>query len=458
MPAASHADDDPVAIPAAPEARWIERLLWVFLLAFALDYRADEARAGGGGAGIDQLVFLAAALGSTGGILLLGWRHLLVRPGAWLLIFWASFLAFMLGNAVVQGVAPGRSLRIILPLCLCFAGMLNAHIAACAGVRPSRIVAPVFVAACTNVLWRMVHGFVFKDITLEIARVEVQSPANNWIAAWIGCSLMLRPRFHWTLLVACGVLFTGILITVTRSLLFPIAASAAASILCFTLGVRWGLHRFGEVPRRMIPVAAAIGLALFAVGVAALAKPFLIERWNERLFHHAEDRNISRDVSWLTREAEAKAIFKILNEDKIHYLFGHGIGASYYWDPAYLPELYLVYPSDEPLGDEVWFAGHSVWTYSLFSGGVIALGAYVLLLGGTMTSSLVAARANAARAGPDQWLAFLPFIAACCLISESATSNPFDERLAGLIFGVMVGLPQCFFVRASLIRRSPSHG
>src|SRR5690606_25899459 len=102
---------------------------------FAFDYRASQARETAGGAGFDQMIFLALAVFSTAGIFLLGWRHLLVRPGAWLILGWGSFLAFMAANALLQGVAPGRSLRIILPLVLCLAGMMNAHIAGCVGVK-----------------------------------------------------------------------------------------------------------------------------------------------------------------------------------------------------------------------------------------------------------------------------------------------------------------------------------
>ncbi len=105
---------------------------------------------------------------------------------------------------------------------------------------------------------------------------------------------------------------------------------------------------------------------------------------------------------------------------------------------------------------EVWFAGHSVWTYTLFSGGVPALLAHLGLIVGVMVASLRTAKANASDPGPDQWLAFLPFVAACCLLSETFTSNPFDERLAGIIFGVMAGLSQSFFVRASWIHYRPS--
>lgn len=442
---------DAVEIPTTASAPWIERLQWVFMISFAFDYRASQAREASGGAGLDQLLFLGLAVLSTGGIVVLGWRHLLVRPGAWLILGWGGFLAFMAANALLQGVAPGRSLRVILPLVLCFAGIVNAHVASCAGVRPSRIVTPVLVAACINVPWRIFHGFVFKDVTLETARVEVQSSANNWIAAWIGCALLLRTRLHWTLLAATSVLVIGIFVTITRSLLFPVVASALASGWCFFLGTRWRIFRPFDAVKRLLPVFALTGVAVAGIGLAALVEPVLLERWNERLFHHASDRNTKHDISFVTRAAEAEGILGILNRDPVHYLHGKGIGASYDWAASYMPEIRLVYPPEEEIGHDAWFAGHSTWTYSLFSGGIIGLLAHLALLVGTMITSLSAARANASDPGPDQWLAFLPFIAACCLLSETLTSNPFDERLAAMIFGVMAGLPQAFLVRASWI-------
>lgn len=442
---------DPVVVPVSPAAARVELWLWIFMMSFALDYRADEARAGGAGAGLDQLIFLAAAGLSTLVILAHGWRYLLVRPGVWMLGLWGGFLVFMLGNAFLQGVEPGHSLRIILPLGLCFSGMLNAHIAGCMGIKPSRIVAPVFVAACANICWRIAQGFLFKGVTLETVRVEVQSSANNWLAAWIGCCVLLKRRFDWRLPIACGVLFTGIFITVTRSLLFPVFASAVATSLCYFIGVRWGLYQFRELARRLMPVAAAGGMVLLAIGGAVMLEPALVERWQERLFHHASDRNVVSDISYTTRRAEADGIMEILNKDPIHFIHGKGIGATYYWHPSYMPEIHLVFPPEMEVGYEVWFAGHSLWTYALFSGGIIGIGVYLLLLGGTVAASFRAAKANAVLPGPDQWLASLPFVAVCCLLSESITSNPFDERVAAMIFGIMAGLPQAFFVRASWV-------
>ncbi|RYD32238.1 MAG: hypothetical protein EOP85_21935 [Verrucomicrobiaceae bacterium] len=114
----------------------------------------------------------------------------------------------------------------------------------------------------------------------------------------------------------------------------------------------------------------------------------------------------------------------------------------------------MVFPKDEAGFDDIWFAGHSVWTYGLLSGGIIALASYLMLFGSVCVFSLMAARSNASDPGPDQWLAFLPFVATLCLISETLTANPFQERLVGILYGIMAGLPQAFMVRSSWIHTS----
>ncbi|MGL4399525.1 MAG: hypothetical protein ACRCXD_06630 [Luteolibacter sp.] len=442
---------DTIVLPRARHAAWVERLLWVFVFSFAFDYRASDP---GGGGGVDQLMFLAACVGSSAGIVALGWRTLTVRPGAWLIGFWGLFMAYMLANAVLQGVQFGRTIRIILPLVFCLFGLVNAHIAGCMGIRPSRIVRPIFLVACINIVWRIFHGFVFGEVSVETVRFEVQSPATNWIAAWIGCAVLLRGRFHWSLLVACGVLFLGIVITVSRSLIFPVIVGGMAAFGCFVLGAKWGVYQLSSLGRRLLPVGAALLLILLAIGAVAVFQPVMIERWDERLFHNASDRNLGADISYLTRKAEADAIWKILAQDPVHFIHGRGVGSTYFWDGAYLPEISLVIPLEDAGVDEIWFAGHSIWTYGLLSGGVIAVVSYLILLGGTAALSLFAARANASEPGPDQWLAFLPFAATCCLLSESLTSNPFQERLIGILFGLMAGLPQAFMVRSSWIHTS----
>jgi len=444
---------DPVAVPQTFATVWIGRLLWLFMFSFAFDYRASDIRASEAGAGLDQLLFLMLWAASTGGIFLLGWRYLLVRPGAWFVLLWGAYVAYMMGNAVMQGVPFARWTRMALPLIFCFSGILNAHIAGCAGVKPSKIVTPILVVSCVNIIWRIVHGFLFKGVTMETVRIEVQSPASDWVAAWIGCAILLRGRFHWSVLVACTVLFIGIFITVTRSLIFPILASATSSFICFSLCIRWRQFGWNALLGRLAPVIAACVFGITLLGLAFALQPAMVERWNERLFHNTYTRNLSKDISYLTRKAEADSIARIFREDPVALINGKGIGASYNWDAAYLPEIFLVFPEDNELGTDVWTIGHSTWSYAMFSGGIIALGANIALIGSMLVISLRAARANASLPGPDQWLAFLPFIAGCCLLSVTLTGNPLNERLAGMTFGMMVGLSQAFFVRAAWIPR-----
>lgn len=127
----------------------MERLLWLFMLSF--DYRAAESHQQGAGAGLDQMIFLMMAGISTAGILLLGRRFLLVRLGAWFHLLWGGYLVYMILNSLLQGVPPARCLHIARPLALCFAAMLNCRIVGCMGLRPSKIVAPIFFAAYTNI-------------------------------------------------------------------------------------------------------------------------------------------------------------------------------------------------------------------------------------------------------------------------------------------------------------------
>lgn len=442
-----------VTPPPTWQAPWLRALFWVFMLSFAFDYKAEVPSS------ISSLVqfgFLGIAASATGLMMLIGAPFLAVRPGGWLLVIWGIFLAYMTGNALLQGVPPGRFFRTGLPFFLSFAAMLNGHVAVSSGVRLAHLATPIFVTAIINIIWRMVYGLMFTSSTLETARAEILSPALSWSAAFIGCSILLRSRFHWTMLLAAGALFTAMLLSITRSLLFPMAASALASSLFFAFGLQWGAFRIQDFFKRVWPIAMVALVTIFFVGGIFIAFPNTLDRWEERLFSPTSDRNMASDPSLLTRQAEAKAIFDILDREPLRYVNGMGVGASFYWDDDYFPELYQVYDKDEleEMSSDIWYAGHSIWTYSLFSGGLIALTAFIGLFVATIAFSISSAAANASSPGPDFWLLFLPAVASICILSESATSNPFDERLLGMIFGATFSFSQAGFVRSHYLRNA----
>lgn len=157
------------------------------------------------------------------------------------------------------------------------------------------------------------------------------------------------------------------------------------------------------------------------------------------------------------RKADAKSMWDILSEQPHSFLYGRGLGAAYYWDEDYFPELFLVYPADRhQFPDEIFSAGHSIWTYTLFSAGFIGIAITLLSFFIPMGLSLHAAWLNSRTViGPRAWdsfLVFLPFVAMWATLSESVTRNPFDERFTGVLFAFMMALPQFFHNRAFYLR------
>ncbi|MFN0127807.1 MAG: hypothetical protein ACKV19_14095 [Verrucomicrobiales bacterium] len=431
------------------ESQWTTKvthgLLWVFALAWAFDFKADVGEGAQGGS-LAQALFLLVACLSGGAAMVLSGRQLLLRPGVWLLLLWWGFLGYIALTSLGQGVEPGRFARIVLPYLMIGLGLGVAQAAAGRGLTPMQIVTPMVAAGVINVVWRVVYGFMFKGATLETARMEVFSPAMNPLFAYLGAAMLLRPRFHWTNLAVAAVALGGVLISVTRGLLFPIVTAGVVGTGCFVLGAAWGVFSLRQIPRKVVALVGGGAFGLMVLGGAQVAAPTLIERWSQRLFHHAGN-NTSADLSWLTREAEAQGMLTILEKDPVHFVIGKGMGGSYYWDPSYWPELWTVYPSNYDFSGDIWFNGHSVWTYTLFSGGGIGLVLHLAFFGAAVLHGLAAVRASArsGRVDGQTWLGFLPVFTVCCLLSESFTSNQLAERLAGVMLGLSAGLPQALY-------------
>ncbi len=387
------------------------------------------------------------ALGAGSAITFIGRRHLLEKPGVYLLLLWWGYLAYALAVALLNGVPLGRFVRVIIPFALLGMGIVVAHVASCRRLRPEQIVLPVVVAAATNIIWRVFYGFAFKGVTISTVRIEILSPAINWSFAYIGVALLLAQGFKRSAIVLALAAFGCTFLSVTRALIFPMLASALMCWLCLFLALRWKMFDWRWIPRKLLPIGAVVALVAAAVVAVSVVQPTMLDRWTERLFDSSNGQS-SVDPSVLTRQAEAMAMRDLIDAEPLGFIYGKGVGGAYYWDDSFYEELWEVYPVDFDFSDEFWFAGHSIWTWAMFSGGSIGTLLFIGLFLGVMILSLLGVRRNAPYPGAAIYLGFLPFVAAWCILSESLTSNPFDERLAGLIFGMMAGLPQSFFVRA----------
>jgi len=443
------------------------RLLFVlFLFSFVFDYKALDLEFGAieTGGSLVQFAFLGLALLSGGLASVLGARHLLVRPGVYLVLLWWGYALGSIAVAFAWGNEAGRVLRLSIPLLLVGFGLNATLVAAANGMRPGEAVRWFLVAALVNVVWRFLYGSVFAGTPITEVRMEVLSPAIGFLFAWAGCAFLLRHRFTWWSVFVLAIPLGIALISITRSLALPFAVSFAAAGGCLALGMLWRIYDLKFPWKKLGPLAVMAFVSVFVVVGALAAEPALAERWYQRLFdNRGEAGATTEDLSSLMRKAEAKSMWDILAEEPHSFIWGRGLGASYYWDESYYPELFLVYPDDRhQFPDEIYSAGHSIWTYTLFSTGFVGVGVTLLAFFIPMGLSLHSARLLAGTVmGPRAWdcfLMFLPFVAMWAVLSESITRNPFDERFTGVLFGFAMALPQFFYNRAFFLRHREAVG
>lgn len=449
-------------IDAPPKAslKWFRVLFVALLFSFVFDYKSPDLEFGATSTGgsVFQFAFLGIAL--LAGILatLTGWRHLLIRPGVYLVILWWSYVILSLGVAFLWGNEPGRILRLSIPLLLVGFGLNSTLSAAATGMRAGEAVRWFLVAALLNVVWRFFFGATMSGTPLSEIRMEVLSPAIGFLFAWGGCAFLLRNYFAKSSLFVMGIPLFVAVISITRSLALPLVTSFLTAGFCLALAVLWHMRDRGFPLRKIGPLIAMGVGGLFVVALVALMQPNLADRWYQRMFdNRGEAGATTEDLSSLMRKAEAKSMWDILSEQPHSFLYGRGLGAAYYWDESYFPELFLVYPEDRhQFPDEIFSAGHSIWTYTLFSTGFVGIAITLLSFFIPMGLSLHAARLNALTVmGPRAWdsfLVFLPFVAMWATLSESVTRNPFDERFTGPMFAFMMALPQFFYNRAYYLK------
>ncbi len=446
--------------PPTSALRWFRVLFVLFLFSFVFDYKSPDidfgaATTGGSSA---QYAFLLLALVSGGLASLFGFRNLLVRPGVYLVLLWWGYVAMSFVVAFAWGNETGRILRLAIPLLLVGFGINTTLIVAANGMRPGEAVRWFLLAGVVNVAWRFAFGVLANDVSLSEVRMEILSPSMRFLFAWAGCAFVLRRKFTWWSLFIFGLPLAVAAISITRSMVLPIGVSFLTAAFCLFLAMLWRIHDI-RFPLKKIGPLFAMGFAMILVLLGtALVQPTLAERWYERMFdNRGEGGATTEDLSSLMRKAEAKSMWDILKKEPQSFLYGRGIGASYYWDESFYPELFLVYPDDRhQFPDEIYSAGHSIWTYTLFSTGFVGIAIVLLAFFIPMGLSLHSARLNSRTVmgarGWDSFLMFLPFVAMWATLSESITRNPFDERFTGVLFGFMIALPQFFYNRAYFLQ------
>ncbi|MDF1755350.1 MAG: hypothetical protein P1U89_21355 [Verrucomicrobiales bacterium] len=451
----------------APKDRSLPLLRIFFILymvSFVFDYKAVDLEFGATSTGGSPFQYAYLGIAMLAGMVgtLLGFKYLLTRPGVFIAGLWWGLTLFAIVVSFTSGNELGRILRLLIPSLLVGFAINLTLIVASAGMRPKEAMRIFFVVAVTNVIWRFVFGAFLSGLSINEARMGILSPGMRFLFAWSACALLLRKKFTPWVLVGFGVPLAVAALSITRSLVLPIGASFGTAFCVMGLGIFLKVYDIKHAIRK-VGALFGFGIAcLFIIVIAAIAVPSMAQRWEQRLFdNRGSGDNVrgetTEDLSTLMRKAEAKSMWDILAKDPHTFIYGKGLGASYYWDETFYPELFLVYPEDRhqfPL--DIYSAGHSIWTYTLFSRGFV--GVFLLLLsffvcmGMSLHTFYLNSRTVAGKRSPDIFLVAFPFVAMWAVLSESITLNPFDERYTGVLYGFILAFPQFFYNRICYLR------
>ena len=426
--------------------RFVLVLTWIYCLSWCLDFRGES-----GGSAFQLMTF--AVTGGTGMLLaFIGWKVLFQRPLGWLILLWAVFLLTTVAVALVQGVPMAQYLRTIIPWTLVLTSMATCQVASGFGLTFRQVLLPMLIACAVNVVWRAYYSLGIAGVDVELVRVQMLSQCLPLLVAYLMCGLLLQRSLPLWPVILGGVGIASYVYSVTRSAMFIVGAAAAGAVIALLVSRRSQGAGPGFAGLKVRHLAASFAVLVAGFVLLVIANPYLLTRWEERLFYSAGSEYTSMDPSTLTRLAETEAFIKILDDDPLNYAFGMGIGHSYYWDEAYAVELAYTYGSvDAMRADfrEIWFPGHAIWTYAVFSGGLFGLFAHLAFFGIAIGISWKAGRRASLSGAVPLHLAWLPFVGMLAFVSASLTFNPFIERAAGLVLGFVAALPQ-FILRDSI--------
>ncbi len=422
-------------------------LYWIFCFSFAFDFRGEK------GGSMVQYLFLASALASGVLAILATPKALRSGPTRIMSVVWWFYLGTTVLVGVLSHVSASQYFRCVLPPLL-FGLALN--LGQCLAVRrynAEAILKPLLWAGIASVFWRFINAVILSGIPIEQVRYEMLSPAIPLLFAAAAAAALLANKLEPLPLVGGSLAVVSVLISVTRSYIFTLIAAlgAVGFVVLLVLAARyWSAN---DLRKKFTIVFSGAAITLVACVVLYLIQPAVFDRWFERLFNDGGGRT-QGEVTLLTRQAEAKAMIHLLEADPIRFIYGKGMGAGYYWDSSYFPDLLQVYPNTADLAQDFWEPGHSVWTYALFSGGGFAVAIYIFLFGWLILAGIQGGKHALAARSDSPHLAFLPFIAGACYFSQTLTANPFGERFSAQILGLCAALPQIFLMRAALSRRT----
>jgi hypothetical protein len=411
-------------------------LLWIYIFSFVFDYRGQE------GGSLPQYIMAGLSIVAGVGFILFRSRRretktIKLYPNLKkITILWYFYLLSTVLTALIAGVIFGRYIRVFFPLLLCGISLLIICKFQKRLIDPNEIIKPLLLASLIAVLWKIYYASQVANIDMYSMRYQILSGGGIvFLLAYVFAGVINRERlsmFHIIMLCIIGIVS---LLSITRSLIILIFF-----MVCGYFWIALNKPLETNIKRTLMLLTISILALIPAWYITDQLRPGFFHDWTNRIFHQYYS---GMDITLSTRLAEWSGQILSLTENMRSLLFGRGLGSEYFWDYNFFFSLKSVYSWNDLINKSGWYGGHSMWVYSLYSGGLLF--GWVIIAISFLSLFRIMAVVKEKHLNNDYFLksnAPLLLFLILGFISQGFTSHPLSNRFFALIAGLLFGLIQ----------------
>lgn len=413
----------------------VEKVFYfLYVFSFVFDFKGQES-----GGAVIQFIFLSISLSSAFVLLVapsaINRGYLLSPICKKLITIWFVFLISSLIPLIYFNIPFSQYIRVVTPFVLFAISLLIVIKLYKKGIQFNDIIMPIVWAAIISTIWTPFYYFVILNFSMEEVRFQIISPLIPIIFSFSFVKLFFEKRIDFVAFFILALAVSLIVLSLTRVYLLLIAIVVIMLFMLSKGNVRYYFMKKGF---RL----SLLGFAVFIVFLPVLEsiRPGFLMSWIGRLFAGQTDLGI--DITLLARIAEYNGQMQLLFENFISPFIGRGLGSTYVWDETYFYLLSEVFKESNLENLEPWNTGHSLWVYSIYSGGIIF--GFLIPIYFILNCYHAAKQMKIALNKDDLEQAKIVVFSTLCIfgfISLSFTSHPFGVRLTGLILGILSLIP-----------------
>lgn len=412
-------------------------LIYLYIVTFALDFKGAEA-----GGSIIQFLFLSITLAAAA-LLLFGLykqpvKFAIPQQVANLNKLWWLFLLSTILTMQYNQVSLSNYIRVLMPYLLAGISSFLVLMLYSRGKQLKELYKPILIAVFISVFWTPMYALVILHIPMSEMRYQILSPVLPLLLAYFITLFYLKKISSFKTIFVAFICLTLIVLSVTRGNILILAFLGLFLLVSLPKSSRNML--LSKVMTVLLPTLL---LLVIFIPFIEFIRPDILATWSLRLF--GANAELGFDPTALTRLSEYSGQMDLLFESPITTMLGRGLGSVYFWDDEYFNLISQVIPLWKLEEATPWFSGHSVWVYSLYSGGFLfgLIVPYCLLK--SMIFSWYLIRNHLIQVQDDSEIILLFYsLMSIAVIAVSFTANPFGERIVGLLFGFGLVLPLLF--------------